>query len=170
MKNRLFLAGGSLAGFCCYAVYLLSSAFLTFLLPRPADRGGVVRPDAPAVTVVNCACRERPATRTLNVEILDLKVRDTHVLEFGRIAYKVSGGDEGAHQKGEAPDQRHDLRPRRRNPDRGRRRRGRRVTRSKPDRSRASSSGDLKNGRRQVEARASTSRSATRARLRGSRR
>ena len=42
------------------------------------------------------------ATRTLNVEVLDLKVRDTHRLEFGRIAYEVSGGDEGAH-KGEAP-------------------------------------------------------------------
>ena len=42
------------------------------------------------------------ATRTLNVEVLDLKVRDTHLLEFGRIAYEVSGGDEGAH-KGEAP-------------------------------------------------------------------
>ena len=42
------------------------------------------------------------ATRTLNVELLDLKVRDAHLLEFGRIAYEVSGGDEGAHQ-GEAP-------------------------------------------------------------------
>ncbi len=40
--------------------------------------------------------------RTLNVEVLDLKVRDTHLLEFGRIAYEVSGGDEGA-RKGEAP-------------------------------------------------------------------
>ena len=42
------------------------------------------------------------ATRTLNVELLDLKVRDTHRLEFGRIAYELSGGDEGA-RKGEAP-------------------------------------------------------------------
>ena len=42
------------------------------------------------------------ATRTLNVELLDLKVRDAHRLEFGRIAYEISGGDEGAH-KGEAP-------------------------------------------------------------------
>ena len=42
------------------------------------------------------------ATRTLNVELLDLKVRDPHLLEFGRIAYEVSGGDEGA-RKGEAP-------------------------------------------------------------------
>ena len=42
------------------------------------------------------------ATRTLNVELLDLKVRDPHRLEFGRIAYEVSGGGEGAH-KGEAP-------------------------------------------------------------------
>ena len=41
-------------------------------------------------------------TRTLNVEVLDLKVRDTHLLEFNRIAYDISGGDEGAH-KGEAP-------------------------------------------------------------------
>ncbi len=41
-------------------------------------------------------------TRTLNVELLDLKVRDAHRLEFNRIAYEVSGGDEGAH-KGEAP-------------------------------------------------------------------
>ncbi len=42
------------------------------------------------------------AARTLNVEVLDLKVRDTHLLEFNRIAYDISGGDEGAH-KGEAP-------------------------------------------------------------------
>ena len=41
-------------------------------------------------------------TRTLHVEVLDLAVRDDHHLEFGRIAYEVSGGDEGA-QKGEAP-------------------------------------------------------------------
>ena len=41
-------------------------------------------------------------TRTLNVELLDLKVRDAHSLEFNRIAYEVSGGDEGAH-KGDAP-------------------------------------------------------------------
>ena len=42
------------------------------------------------------------AARTLNVELLDLKVRDDHRLEFGRIAYEVAGGDEGAH-KGDAP-------------------------------------------------------------------
>ena len=42
------------------------------------------------------------ATRTLNVEVLDLTVRDEYHLEFGRVAYEVSGGDEGA-QKGEAP-------------------------------------------------------------------
>ena len=42
------------------------------------------------------------AARTLNVEVLDLKVRDPHLLEFNRIAYEVSGGDEGAH-RGEAP-------------------------------------------------------------------
>ena len=41
-------------------------------------------------------------TRTLAVELLDLKVRDEHHLEFGRIAYQVAGGDEGA-QRGEAP-------------------------------------------------------------------
>ncbi len=41
-------------------------------------------------------------TRTLNVELLDLKVRDAHLLEFNRIAYEVSGGGEGVH-KGEAP-------------------------------------------------------------------
>ena len=41
-------------------------------------------------------------TRTLGVELLDLKVRDEHHLEFNCVAYEVDGGDEGV-QKGEAP-------------------------------------------------------------------
>lgn len=41
-------------------------------------------------------------TRTLGVELLDVKVRDEHHLEFGRINYQLAGGDEGA-QRGEAP-------------------------------------------------------------------
>ena len=41
-------------------------------------------------------------TRTLGVELLDLKVRDEHHLEFGRVAYQVTSNDEGM-QRGEAP-------------------------------------------------------------------
>ncbi len=41
-------------------------------------------------------------TRTLGVELLDLKVREEHHLEFNRVAYQVDGGDEGT-QRGEAP-------------------------------------------------------------------
>ena len=33
--------------------------------------------------------------RTLLVEVLDLNVRSEHLLEFGRVSYRVTGGDEG---------------------------------------------------------------------------
>ena len=41
-------------------------------------------------------------TRTLIITVLDLQPRDTHLLEFKRIAYEVSGANE-APLKGEAP-------------------------------------------------------------------
>ena len=84
---------------------ILPSAFCIFLLAacsRSPQTAAELFDQMPRRYGGELHLQGETATRTLNVEVLDLKVRDAHLLEFGRIAYEVSGGDEGAH-KGEAP-------------------------------------------------------------------
>ena len=100
MKNRLF---HPVVASRILLLLLLPSAFC--LLPscsRAPQTAAALFDQMPRRYGGELRVQGESATRTLNVEVLDLKVRDTHLLEFGRIAYEISGGEEGAH-KGEAP-------------------------------------------------------------------